>query len=367
MKQLKLVLFGLGAVAATFAVGRLVRAGDIPSILPYEGYLTGPDGASIADGAMPMTFRFFATPTATDEECEWNVGMVAVRGGRFRVAIGDAATGNGDCTAIQALIADHGALWLEITITMGGAPEKLSPRIPLRATAQAHHAQVAEVARAAGGGLATTVQTLLADVAALKAFRQTAESQIAVLLTEKAALEKKVASHAAILADVAPPATIVAFGGGDVPAGWLPCDGRELSTTAYPALYAVIGETFGGGAGTFNLPDLRGRAAIGAGAGGGLTERTVGQAIGGESHALTVNEMPSHDHGGGSHNHSAATGSGIGLDRGTAGWWGPNAQGSWSATGGSTSFSGGVIAAAGGNEPHSNMPPSLVVTYLIKL
>ncbi|MGY6214998.1 tail fiber protein [Methylolobus aquaticus] len=47
----------------------------------------------------------------------------------------------------------------------------------------------------------------------------------------------------------------------NAPAGWLMCDGAELGRAAYPALFAAIGEAFGGGDGstTFNVPDLRDR------------------------------------------------------------------------------------------------------------
>lgn len=48
----------------------------------------------------------------------------------------------------------------------------------------------------------------------------------------------------------------------NAPAGYLLCDGTELNQTDYPALYAVIGQTFGGNAGTFLLPDLRGTAPV---------------------------------------------------------------------------------------------------------
>lgn len=43
--------------------------------------------------------------------------------------------------------------------------------------------------------------------------------------------------------------------------GWLFCDGRSVRRSVYPALYAAIGVAWGGdaGAGTFNLPDMRGR------------------------------------------------------------------------------------------------------------
>lgn len=43
--------------------------------------------------------------------------------------------------------------------------------------------------------------------------------------------------------------------------GWLLCDGRSVRRSVYPALYAAIGIAWGGDkdAGTFNLPDMRGR------------------------------------------------------------------------------------------------------------
>lgn len=42
------------------------------------------------------------------------------------------------------------------------------------------------------------------------------------------------------------------------PDGFLPCDGRELSKSAYRELYASIGNTWGETSSTFFLPDLRG-------------------------------------------------------------------------------------------------------------
>jgi len=44
------------------------------------------------------------------------------------------------------------------------------------------------------------------------------------------------------------------------PTGWLKCNGAAVSRTAYSALFARVGTTFGAGDGvaTFNLPDLRG-------------------------------------------------------------------------------------------------------------
>lgn len=57
------------------------------------------------------------------------------------------------------------------------------------------------------------------------------------------------------------PAGIVAhFANSTAPAGWLKANGAAVSRTAYAALFAAIGTTYGVGDGatTFNLPDLRG-------------------------------------------------------------------------------------------------------------
>ncbi|WP_438452540.1 phage tail protein [Streptomyces asiaticus] len=60
--------------------------------------------------------------------------------------------------------------------------------------------------------------------------------------------------------------SIVGYGGivsgnAQPPAGWLLCDGTELSRTTYADLFNVIGTQHGGGNGTstFNLPDYRGQ------------------------------------------------------------------------------------------------------------
>lgn len=49
--------------------------------------------------------------------------------------------------------------------------------------------------------------------------------------------------------------------------GWLLCDGQAVSRDTYSRLFAAIGTSYGAGDGstTFNLPDLRGRVAVGKG------------------------------------------------------------------------------------------------------
>ena len=68
-----------------------------------------------------------------------------------------------------------------------------------------------------------------------------------------------------------PVGTITAFAGpaSNIPAGYLLCDGSEVSTTTYSLLFTLIGYTYGPantlkGKNTFALPDLRGRFPLGA-------------------------------------------------------------------------------------------------------
>lgn len=94
------------------------------------------------------------------------------------------------------------------------------------------------------------------------------------------------------------PGTIMLAGFPAAPQGWEICDGRLLGAQApYDRLFAVIRNRFGGdGVNNFCLPDLRGRSPIGAGLGAGLTNRPLGESGGTETIALTMQEMPSHDH-----------------------------------------------------------------------
>lgn len=63
-----------------------------------------------------------------------------------------------------------------------------------------------------------------------------------------------------------PAGTVQMFAGKTIPAGWLLCNGANISRTTYSALYNVIGTTYGAGNGstTFALPNLIDRVVQGA-------------------------------------------------------------------------------------------------------
>ncbi|PIZ05070.1 MAG: phage tail protein, partial [Gammaproteobacteria bacterium CG_4_10_14_0_8_um_filter_38_16] len=102
---------------------------------------------------------------------------------------------------------------------------------------------------------------------------------------------------------------------------------------------------------TLTLPEAPGRALGIAGAGGGLTARSLGECVGQENHTLIEAEMPSHTH---TLNNSAnlvqTTGAGASPD-------GPPGNQAVTVT----------ANAAGGGGAHNNMQPTLFLHAFIKL
>lgn len=96
---------------------------------------------------------------------------------------------------------------------------------------------------------------------------------------------------------ILPVGIIMPYGSDTIPQNWLLCDGSAVSRTDYATLFSVIGTTYGVGDGstTFNLPNLKGKVAVGKDT--TQTEFDVLGETGGEkAHTLTINEMPSHSH-----------------------------------------------------------------------
>ena len=93
------------------------------------------------------------------------------------------------------------------------------------------------------------------------------------------------------------------YAGDIAPAGFLLCQGQEVSRVDYADLFSVIGEKFGSGDGstTFSLPDMQNRVPVGA-----SDTLELGQAGGENEHRLTIDEMPSHTHEQNAHVHGAS-------------------------------------------------------------
>ena len=156
-----------------------------------------------------------------------------------------------------------------------------------------------------------------------------------------------------------PSGVVVPFAGSSAPTGWLLCYGQSLSTSTYATLFAAIGYTYGGSGANFNLPDLRGRAAFGVdnmggtaanrvtSGGSGITGTTEGASGGAETVTLTQAQMPSH-----SHSYTAASSNVAGVTG-----KGPNAA---------APPTGQTTGATGSGGAHNNMPPAIMLNYIIK-
>lgn len=158
-----------------------------------------------------------------------------------------------------------------------------------------------------------------------------------------------------------PAGTIIQSASVNEPDGWFNCDGRLLTVSSYQNLFNAILYTYGGSGPSFNIPDMRGRTAIGLGQGNGLSNRTLGSQGGEESHVLSVGEMPSHSHT------SNAIGGTIGLI--TSDGLNTAAGGVDNSTGEPNlyaSIQALTINNTGSSNAHNNMQPYIVLRYLIK-
>ncbi len=153
---------------------------------------------------------------------------------------------------------------------------------------------------------------------------------------------------------------IIAFAGSVAPEHTLFCDGASYSTDDYPALFAVIGYTFGGSGAVFSVPDMRARVPVGAGAGsGGLSTYTVGQTFGEEAHELVVGELASHSHTTIPHSHTEGTATLSAAVVVPAD--GPSAVPSTGITG----SAGVTVDNTGDGTAHENRQPSIALNWLI--
>ena len=92
-------------------------------------------------------------------------------------------------------------------------------------------------------------------------------------------------------------ANITNFAGNFAPRNWDFCQGQLLAISKYDALFSLLGTNFGGdGRTSFALPNLAGRTSMGTGHGPGLKDRRIGAQTGSETVALTLANMPSHNH-----------------------------------------------------------------------
>jgi len=148
------------------------------------------------------------------------------------------------------------------------------------------------------------------------------------------------------------------FGGNFAPAGWSFCDGQLMPISQNDVLFTIIGTTYGGdGQETFALPNLQSRVPMHSGNG-----FVLGEAAGTESVTLTTQQIPVHTHA------MIATAE-IGSSNSPSG----NILAQCAAVKIYTEAPPNValnpqtVTPAGGSQPHENMQPFLVISFIISL
>ena len=171
------------------------------------------------------------------------------------------------------------------------------------------------------------------------------------------------------------------FAGNFAPRSWAFCDGQLLAISSNDALFSILGTTYGGdGRTTFGLPDLRGRSAIHAGRGAGLSDRRLGQRGGSETNTLNANQLASHTHlaqltaqpqvdipvhSVAGNEDEANPAGGVLTNSGADNYTSEAADASYG--GAAIPTTGGAITVlpTGGNQPINNMQPWLAVNSVI--
>jgi microcystin-dependent protein len=159
------------------------------------------------------------------------------------------------------------------------------------------------------------------------------------------------------------------------PSGWLPCAGQLLNISQYQALFALIGTYYGGnGVTNFALPNLQSRVPLGYTTStppSGLSTYALGATAGAENITLTTAQAPLHTHA-----VNAVSGAASGASEPSAAFPATNlcsliGKGqtltTYSSGPANNTMNPGMVAAAGGNQPHSNLQPYIAVNFCIAI
>jgi microcystin-dependent protein len=161
---------------------------------------------------------------------------------------------------------------------------------------------------------------------------------------------------------------IMMFGGNFAPLNWALCNGQSMSISQQNTLFTLIGTTYGGdGSQSFNLPDMQGRIPVHMGQATGLSNYVIGQKGGVEQVTLTTQTTPAHTH---TLSASTAPATATTVSNNVPGTVGTNM--SFYVTPGTPPptyhpLATSACTLAGGSQPHSNLMPSLCITFCISL
>ena len=380
MKKIFLLLL----LSTTFVFSQLT------SVFNLQGVLRLPTGKAAVDGNYSFSFLIYDGATSivplkiTGATTDWTeTQTVQVQNGLYNVLVGSV-------TSFSGLPFDK-PYYIGISVNNGS---ELMPRIRLTAAPYALSLQGTNNKVPNSGAMQFDV-----DV-----WHKTSDGKERIKFDNNSVTQIK-SRVSDVHGIINPAGMVVAFAGTTAPAGWLLCDGAEISKTTYPELAAVIGTTYGaaGSSSNFKLPNLNGRMIVGAGT---STNTAYNQAFdnytssstaiagtyGGFSNIkILATQMPPHNHafspdwwgddgGGGApgmdHGGGARYGTANGLNNNYRENGINSESGAYSVTtltGGLNITNSGAIASSSpykgltpATNPINNMPPYLGINYIIK-
>jgi microcystin-dependent protein len=161
---------------------------------------------------------------------------------------------------------------------------------------------------------------------------------------------------------------IRAVGFNFAPQGWALCNGQILPISQNTALFSLLGIFYGGdGRTTFALPNLQATIPLGMGQGPGLSSYQVGETLGTSSVTLVETQLPAHNHV------ANALGGQGNADSPQNAVWAESRTGRVadqvyaSPPAGLGQLAPTALSLDGGGQPHNNLPPYLVVNFIIAL
>ena len=328
----KLLVAAAGALAAVSAWASI----------SYQGALKLADGSEVTELTKTITFSLYTSPAGEDAiwSCQSSV-LLAAGTGLFNVELDTSS--DSSAVKIDDVIAAHSGETFYIGLSVLGSNGEIRPRQKLLAVPTAVFAQ--NVKEAKGDFAVNGVAVCNGAVSA----RANAEVQGNASVQGNLAVSGKLMRNNTEVMPV-PVGGIVMWSKQSAP------DGEAWATDDNDGHWAVCsGATVNG----TQTPDLRGRFIVGvndgtANAGQDYSQRSykVGDKGGEDAHALSVNEMPSHDHQFERGRATNISSSGSGTDI-----WARN--GSYN--------SPAKTETSGSGAAHENRPPYYALYYIMRV
>ena len=145
----------------------------------------------------------------------------------------------------------------------------------------------------------TQIDSIVNDITNINNTITTIQNDITTIQNDITTINTTITTVETTISNNTPIGLIVMHGSTTAPSSdYLSCDGSSYSAALFPDLFTVIGTTYGGGAGVFNVPDLRQKFIAGYD-GAQPDYNTPGAGAGADSVTLTATEsgVPVHDHG----------------------------------------------------------------------